>query len=165
MLCRLRKGEEEEAWKLLPCGNGSWFTVLGGWLPSNKIEWFPCSVKIFLALFGPLVRRGWDVLGLFVDVVVVGVVGENGIDDGPASAIWGSSYSSAAPVSMGLLMVMVLNGRVNLPAGGRGALELIFRCRRSVRRDQDGDVALKLIKRPVACGRASLFSSRVDGPS
>jgi hypothetical protein len=90
--------------------------VFGGWLPSNKIEWFPCSVKIFLALFGPLVRLDPDALGLWVDVVAVGVVGENGIEEGPASAIWGSSYSSAAFVSVGLI-VMVSKVNSALPAG------------------------------------------------
>jgi hypothetical protein len=85
-------------------------------LPSNKIEWFPCSVKIFLALFGPLVRRDPDALGLWVGVVAVGVVGENGIDEGPASAIWGSSYSSAALVSTGLI-AMVIKANSALPAG------------------------------------------------
>lgn len=75
-------------------------------MPSNKIEWFPCSVKIFLALFGPLVRLDPDSLGLWVDVVAVGVVGENGIEEGPASAIWGSSYSSAAFVSIGLMAMV-----------------------------------------------------------
>jgi hypothetical protein len=44
------------------------------------------------------------------------VVGENGIEEGPASAIWGSSYSSAAFVSIGLI-AMVIKANSALPAG------------------------------------------------